>query len=105
MRNYILKRLLLIPVTLLGILTINFAIVQLAPGGPVEYVLAKYRGMNVDAKSQFTASADMNMESSAAKYQGAQGVPEELVKELENNSVLTNRCTNVFENGRRLCPI
>lgn len=57
MRNYILKRLLLIPVTLLGILTINFAIVQLAPGGPVEYVLAKYRGMNVDAKSQFTASA------------------------------------------------
>ena len=83
MRNYILKRLLLIPVTLLGILTINFAIVQLAPGGPVEYVLAKYRGMNVDAKSQFTASADMNMESSAAKYQGAQGVPEELVKELE----------------------
>lgn len=83
MRNYILKRLLLIPVTLLGILTINFAIVQLAPGGPVEYVLAKYRGMNVDAKSQFTASADMNMESSVAKYQGAQGVPEELVKELE----------------------
>ena len=42
MRNYILKRLLLIPVTLLGILTINFAIVQLGPGGPVEYVLAKY---------------------------------------------------------------
>ena len=83
MRNYIIKRLLLIPFTLLGILVINFAIVQLAPGGPVEYVLAKYRGMNVDAKSQFTASANMNMESSANKYQGAQGVPEELVKELE----------------------
>ena len=62
MRNYILKRLLLIPVTLLGILTINFAIVQLAPGGPVEYVLAKYRGMNVDAKSQFTASADIGFD-------------------------------------------
>lgn len=83
MRNYILKRLLLIPITLLGILVINFMIIQLAPGGPVEHVLAKYRGMNVDAKSQFTSSANMNMESSASKYQGAQGVPEELVKELE----------------------
>ena len=93
MRNYILKRLLLIPVTLLGILTINFAIVQLAPGGPVEYVLAKYRGMNVDAKSQFTASADMNMESSAAKYQACR---KSWLRNLKNNSVLTNRCTNVF---------
>ena len=36
MRNYIIKRLLLIPLTLLGILTINFLIIQTAPGGPVE---------------------------------------------------------------------
>ena len=43
MRNYIIKRLLLIPLTLLGILSINFAIIQLAPGGPVEYMLAKYQ--------------------------------------------------------------
>lgn len=96
MRNYILKRLLLIPVTLLGILTINFAIVQLAPGGPVEYVLAKYRGMNVDAKSQFTASADMNMESSAAKYRARRACRKSWLRNLKNNSVLTNRCTNVF---------
>lgn len=33
MRNYIIKRLLLIPLTLLGILLVNFAIIQLAPGG------------------------------------------------------------------------
>lgn len=33
MRNYILKRLLLIPLTLLGILAINFVIIQFAPGG------------------------------------------------------------------------
>ena len=50
MRNYIIKRLLLIPLTLLGILSINFAIIQLAPGGPVEYMLAKYQGLNVDSK-------------------------------------------------------
>lgn len=84
MRNYILKRLLLIPLTLFGILCINFLIIQLAPGGPVEHTLAKYRGMNVDSKSQFSGSAQMNMDSaSSAKYQGAQGVPEELIKELE----------------------
>lgn len=84
MRNYILKRLLLIPLTLLGILCVNFLIIQLAPGGPVEHTLAKYRGINVDSKSQFSGNAQMNMESaSSAKYQGAQGVPEELIKELE----------------------
>ena len=43
MRNYILKRLLLIPLTLLGILLVNFIIIQFAPGGPVEQTLAKYR--------------------------------------------------------------
>lgn len=82
MRNYILKRLLLIPLTLLGILFINFLIVQLAPGGPVEHTLAKYRGMNVNATSQISGSAQMHLDSSST-YQGAQGVPEDLVKELE----------------------
>ena len=85
MRNYIIKRLLLIPITLLGILLINFAIIQLAPGGPVEHTLAKYRGMNVDAKSQLTSGMEMNMSApnTTMEYRGAQGVPEELVKELE----------------------
>lgn len=83
MRNYIIKRLLLIPFTLLGILTINFVIVQTAPGGPVEYILAKYRGMNTEATSTLTSSAQMNSSQAAGKYQGAQGVPEDMIKELE----------------------
>ncbi len=83
MRNYIIKRLLLIPLTLLGILALNFIIVQFAPGGPVEHTLAKYRGFNVDGKSQFSSTAQMNMSNAGSRYQGAQGVPEELVKELE----------------------
>ena len=88
MRKYILKRLLLIPLTLWGIITVNFAIVQLAPGGPVDYVLAQYRGMNTDAKSQITGTADMQQssaanESSSSKYVGAQGVPDDLIKALE----------------------
>lgn len=88
MRRYILKRLLLIPLTLWGIITVNFAIIQLAPGGPVDYVLAQYRGMNTDAKSQITGTAEVNNNassesSSSSKYVGAQGVPEDLIKALE----------------------
>ena len=83
MRNYIIKRLLLIPLTLLGILTINFVIIQMAPGGPVEYMLAKYRGMNVSATGNLSAAAQMDVSKSSSQYQGAQGVPEDLVKELE----------------------
>lgn len=86
MRTYILKRLLLIPFTLWGIITVNFAIIQLAPGGPVDYVLAQYRGMNTDAKSAVTSSSESMQQqssSSSSKYVGAQGVPEDLIKALE----------------------
>ena len=84
MRNYILKRLLLIPVTLFGILALNFIVIQFAPGGPVEHVLAQYRGMNTDATSSISGQASVHMESGAkGKYQGASGVPEDLIKELE----------------------
>ena len=83
MKNYIIKRILLIPLTLLGILTVNFCIIQLAPGGPVEYMLAKYQGMNVDSKAQFTATAPAQHSSGMQKYQGAQGVPDDLVEALE----------------------
>ena len=82
MRNYIIKRILLIPLTLLGILCINFVIVQFAPGGPIEHTLAKYRGMNVNATSQISGTTQMNLSTNNA-YQGAQGVPEDLVNELK----------------------
>lgn len=79
MRNYIIKRLLLIPLTLLGILLVNFAIIQFAPGGPVEQTLAKYRGFGMGGEAASGVSAQLG----SGKYQGSQGVPEDLVKELE----------------------
>lgn len=80
MQNYITKRLLLIPVTLFGILLINFAVIQLAPGGPVEYMLAQYKGLNTSATGNINSETpNLNSE----KYQGSKGVPEDLVKELE----------------------
>ncbi|MBW6120417.1 hypothetical protein KZ876_27835, partial [Pseudomonas aeruginosa] len=44
MGGYLLRRLALILPTLLGILLINFAIVQAAPGGPVEQAIARLQG-------------------------------------------------------------
>ena len=78
MKIYLLKRILLIPVTLFGILLLNFMIVQLAPGGPVEHVMAKYRGLNTDAKSIVTGSNQVT-----EKYTGNKGVPDELVESLK----------------------
>lgn len=80
MRGYIIKRLLLIPVTLFGILLINFGIIQLAPGGPVEYMLAQYKGMNTAATGNINSGLPNVNEH---KYQGAKGVPADMVKELE----------------------
>ena len=44
MKHYWLKRLLLIPVTLFGIMALNFALIQITPGGPVEHMLLKLQG-------------------------------------------------------------
>ena len=79
-RNYIIKRLLLIPITLFGILFINFAIIQLAPGGPVEYMLAQYKGMQTSATGNINSGTPNLNEQ---KYQGSKGIPDDLVKELE----------------------
>lgn len=45
MANYILRRLLLIIPTLLAIITINFFIVQIAPGGPIDQMIANMSGI------------------------------------------------------------
>ena len=52
MGAYILKRLLLVIPTLLGIMAINFVIIQFAPGGPVEQVIAQLTGTATGATSQ-----------------------------------------------------
>ena len=92
MLAYFLRRLLLIIPTLFGIMIINFLVIQAAPGGPVEQMIAKIRGNNVDATSRITGSG---MESTQAleqmgethfyesKYRGAQGLDPEFIAKLE----------------------
>lgn len=58
MRDYILQRLLLVIPTLLGILTVNFFIVQLVPGGPVEQAIAQLTMPSLQLSSRLSHQAD-----------------------------------------------
>ena len=57
MSAYILRRLLLIVPTLFGIMAINFIIVQAAPGGPVEQMIAQIKGMDVSATARVSGGS------------------------------------------------
>jgi len=52
MLNYIIRRLLLIIPTLFGIMIVNFIVIQTAPGGPVEQIIAQIQGNAVDATAR-----------------------------------------------------
>lgn len=81
MSAYILRRLLLIIPTLLGIMVVNFLIVQAAPGGPVEQMLAQIQGHNVSATVRISGSTDDAANQSESR--GRQGLDPELVSKIE----------------------
>lgn len=93
MPRYIAYRVLLMIPTLLGIMLINFLLVQFAPGGPVERIIAQVQGTDVSATARFSggsgemsggAARAQNFEGAAnSKYRGAQGLDPEFIKELE----------------------
>ena len=56
MGAYILKRILLMIPTLIGIMLVTFAVIQFAPGGPVERVIAKIQGTDIDATARVGGS-------------------------------------------------
>ena len=80
MGAYLLRRLLLLIPTLIGIVAINFAVVQLAPGGPVEQALAELKGRGAGATARVTGpTSDLQ---SAGGYRGAAGLDPKLVADL-----------------------
>ncbi|MGH1399315.1 MAG: microcin C ABC transporter permease YejB [Alphaproteobacteria bacterium] len=91
MTAYILKRLLLMIPTLLGILLISFVIVQFVPGGPVEKMIAELQGHGGEATARIgggggDASVSGGGSVSAgqgSQYRGAQGLDPEFIAELE----------------------
>lgn len=92
---YILRRLALIVPTLFGIMVVNFIIVQAAPGGPVEQMLAKVQGTAIEATARVSSAggelaqggqgggAGGGGDSTAGKYRGAQGLDPEFIKQIE----------------------
>ena len=58
MGSYLLRRLLLIVPTLFGIMLLNFAIIQVVPGGPVEQMIAQMTGTAIESTARFSGSAE-----------------------------------------------
>ena len=93
--SYILRRLGLIIPTLFGILLLNFLVIQLAPGGPVETAIAHLQGYSGGFSAQIQGSSGSDFQSSnangqvgmsqnnASDYQGAQGLPQEIIDRIE----------------------
>ena len=95
MAAYLLRRLLLMIPTVFGIMLISFIVVQFAPGGPVERVVAQMQGQDSGATSRFGGGGgDVGGGSSSqstpgagadagSRYRGAQGLDPKFIAELE----------------------
>jgi microcin C transport system permease protein len=88
MAAYILRRILLMIPTLFGIMAVSFLVIQFAPGGPVEQVIARITGQqggdaisggggDAGGGNSFDAGAE------SYKYRGSQGLDPEFIKKLE----------------------
>jgi microcin C transport system permease protein len=89
---YIIRRLLLMIPTIFGIMALSFVIIQFAPGGPVERVIAQLTGTDVAATARVGGSAgdfsgqqgqDAGSGDITSKYRGAQGLDPDFIAELE----------------------
>jgi microcin C transport system permease protein len=91
MGAYVLRRILLMIPTLFGIMAVSFTVIQFAPGGPVEQVIARLQG-GADASDRLSGggggdvSTSSNLDAGAeisSKYRGAQGLDPEFIARLE----------------------
>lgn len=93
MSAYIARRILLMIPTLLGILFVSFVVVQFAPGGPVERVIAQLSGADTGGTSRISGGGDFAQRAPGqlgaggdainSKYRGAQGLDPDFIKKLE----------------------
>ncbi|MFY9836344.1 MAG: microcin C ABC transporter permease YejB [Xanthobacteraceae bacterium] len=93
MTAYIVRRLLFMIPTIFGIMLVSFVVVQFAPGGPVERVIAQLSGTDTGATSRISGSSGGDFANRGAmsgaqgeinsKYRGAQGLDPAFIKSLE----------------------
>ncbi|HLO78236.1 MAG TPA: microcin C ABC transporter permease YejB [Magnetospirillum sp.] len=88
---YVIRRLALIPLTLFGIMLVNFVVVQLAPGGPVEQMIARIEGSAGGEAQRISGGggdlqatrAPRGREGTTGAYRGAQGLDPAFIAEIE----------------------
>ncbi|MEE8084009.1 MAG: microcin C ABC transporter permease YejB [Alphaproteobacteria bacterium] len=95
MLAYSIRRLLLIIPTLFGIMVVNFAVIQFAPGGPVEQMIANIQGLSATGTtSRITGEAGGEVggfqarrlsatDTVTSKYRGARGLDPDIIKRIE----------------------
>src|SRR5512134_3752482 len=95
MAAYLVRRILFMIPTLFGIMLVSFVVVQFAPGGPVERVIAQLSGSDTGATSRISGSPGGDfgargaiegasaVDGATSKYRGAQGLDPEFIKSLE----------------------
>ncbi len=85
MGAYILKRILLMIPTLVGVMLLTFLVVQFVPGGPIEQIISRLENQG-DANTRLGGGTEMQGEEgggSSSKYRGAQGLDPAFIKQLE----------------------
>lgn len=88
---YIIRRLLLMIPTLFGIMVINFIVIQLAPGGPVEQTIAELQGTALDSTARVTGGGqevlgsqdNIGAGNGNSQYRGARGLDAKFIAEIE----------------------
>ncbi len=75
MLAYITRRVLLMIPTLFGIMVINFFIVQAAPGGPVEQLIAQIQGRAVEATARVSGAGGGEVQQGGARRAQRRGLP------------------------------
>ena len=82
MGAYIFKRLLLVIPTLLGIMIINFVLIQFVPGGPIDQIIAQMEGGG-DVFEGISGGGSEILESDSGDSVASRGLPQEFLDELQ----------------------
>ena len=84
MAAYLVRRLLLVIPTLFGIIAINFVVVQFAPGGPVEQMIAELKGHGTGTTGRLTGQGgnEAAAGSTSEIYRGARGLDPHIVADI-----------------------
>src|SRR5690606_25369029 len=92
MLAYIVRRLLLIIPTILGIMLVSFLVIQFAPGGPVEQAIAQLTGADISTGDRLSRGGSeiyrqnqgaTSLDPVSSRYRGAQGLDPQIIKDLE----------------------